>query len=183
MTNIEPILFEIVATMRASDLIKEFEKAQTIGGITFFFGVDMTTLGPCLTINHRRQGIYLHSEVPQFESIYKDSNYVASKDWVGVIAPDEEQKGNVVGKAYDGLVAIYVAPDEYRQFLAEAKHVADLYCRNNIVFREIPDVWFSEMRLIQFIKNKLKPHPLLEAWFIRSNEVSGTPTRLGKKRE
>jgi len=182
MTNVKPIPFETVATMSASDLIREFERTQAVDPIAFFFGVDMTPLGPCLTINHRRQGIYLHPDVSQFESIYKDSNYEGSADWGGVITPDEIQKGNMVGKAYDGLIIIYVAPSEHLQFLEEAEYVANLYCRNNIVFREIPDIWFSELRLIQFIKNKLKPHSLLKAWFNRSNDVSGTPMRLGRKR-
>ncbi len=176
MAHISPIPFEVVVDMKPRTLIEEYKKAYAAGGIAFFFGVDKTDLGLCLTINYRVQGIYLCSDVAQFASAYDDFT-----SWVGIMTPHATQAGKIIGKAYDGPVVVYIEPLQYKQFCEEAEHVADLYCRNNIVFREIPDVWFHDLQLIQFLRNHLKPHPLMVAWFSRS-DISGTPMRLGGRR-
>ena len=149
------IPLEEILNSPLSSTVPRYQEALDAG--TFEFGVDKTELGFRLTINGRIIGVYLHPEPHAFREQI-DSPYEA------VIAPNQEYAGTIVHNEKKSII-IYVNLEEYRQFCRDAQFVYDLYSSDDLCFRSIPDVWFSDLALVRFIRECLHPSPVMSGWF------------------
>lgn len=138
-------------------LINEVQRAREAG--SFEFGVDKTDeLGFRLTINGQQVGIYLYPDANEFRRRIGSPSEA-------VIAADPTRAGSIEHANGDNI-AIYVSPEKHEQFCLDAQTIYDLYTSGNLCFRSIPDVWFSDLALIQFIRDHLQPHPVMgRMWF------------------
>lgn len=147
---------EEILKQKSSVTLEECLRAFDTGAM-FEFGVDKTELGFRLTINGQIIGIYLYPDADEFRKRI-DSPYEA------VITPDQARANSIEHE--DGKnVVIYVSPADYEQFCQDAQTVYDLYHSEGLCFREIPDIWFSNLALVQFIRDHLRPHPGMFMWF------------------
>ena len=152
--------------------MSEQEKAWEAGAV-FEFGVDETELGFRLTLNGRIAGVYLYPDANGFRARIND-------DYPAVIAPDRVDSHRI--EHDDGHnVAIYVSPERFEQFCQDAQVVYDLYCDNDVCFRCIPDLWFSDLALVQFVRGDLQPHPAMRHWFQRGVQDSWSGAWIGPK--
>ena len=76
-----------------------------------------------------------------------------------------KRAGEIVCEENISNVTIYISPEEYEQFCRDAEEIFGLYCLDDMCFRGIPDLWFDGLALIQFIRNQLRPHPIMGYWF------------------
>jgi hypothetical protein len=132
-------------------------------GATFEIGVDKTKFGFRLTVNCRPWGIYLHTDATDLIKQYTEP-YGNEPECIAVITPDRQRSGTIVGEDWKEVI-IYVSPEEFSQFNLDTQIVFNLYSSESLCFRGIPDTWFSKLALIQFIHDKLLPHPLMVPWF------------------
>ena len=148
-------------------------------GATFEFGVDRTEIGLRLTINLQIIGIYLCPNVDVFRSRV-ESPYEA------VIVPNTARAGRIEHDEDGNNVVIHISPGDHRQFCADAQSVYELYSLKDFCFRGIPDVWFRDLMLVQFLRDALRPHPSMGRWFgsnLHGTGILWLSRRLGSPEE
>lgn len=64
------------------------------------------------------------------------------------------------GDHHSNLV-FYVSFEKFTKFFEEAEEIFTSYYYQGSCFRLLPDIWFPEMTLIQFIREKILYHPVL----------------------
>lgn len=129
-------------------------------GARFQFGVDRLETGYRLTIRSNMLGIYLVEEVEEDKLKGKWSG--------GFIVPDQTRAGSVDWWEEETVV-FYVSPDEFDRFRQEAEQIFVEYFFKGNCFRMIPDIWFDDMALVQFMRERLCPHPAMKFWFGSDN--------------
>lgn len=155
MSTFRRIPMEEILKKPLSAIAPEYQKALDAG--TFEFGVDKTEMGYRLMVNAQIIGVYLYSDADDFRKQIK-SPYEA------VIVPDQF-RARTIEQENGYNIVIYVSPEDYEQFCHDAQIVYDLYSTDNLCFRSIPDIWFSDLMLVQFIRDYLHPHPAMQRWF------------------
>jgi hypothetical protein len=132
-------------------------------GSVFKFGVDKLEDSYRLTINQMVSPIYL-----------TDSEKVKPKDrFLAAIVPDVTLAGTVDWRAENHVIIFYVLPREFSGFCQEAEQIFNEYFYNDLCFRMIPDIWFSDTSLVQFIRKEMKPHPEMKYWFEQPHLMAG----------
>ena len=124
-------------------------------GATFRFGVDKLKRGYRLTINEMVQGIYLR---PDTEAV-KQGEHLA----LVAVVPDQQLTETFEQRSEDCLIC-YVSPASFTRFCDEAEQVFDEYYFRGFCFRMIPDLWFADLTLVQFIREQLLSRPPLKRW-------------------
>jgi hypothetical protein len=125
-------------------------------GATFQFGIDRIVTGYRLTIRSNPVGIYLTNKVTKAR---RESKWPG-----GFIIPDEGKAGSVNWKGQN-YVIFYLLPERFDWFCREAEQIFKEYFFEGNCFRMIPNIWFDDMLLVQFVRERLRPHPAMKFWF------------------
>jgi hypothetical protein len=128
-------------------------------GAAFVFGVDKIKYGYRLTINRILRGIYLAPDIEKLEQ--EKYLYLGGPT---AIVPDTARAGTIDWRGEQD-VKFYVSHKEFARFCQEAEQIFDEYFLKGFCFRMIPDLWFNDMALIQFIRERLRFHPATMPWF------------------
>jgi hypothetical protein len=143
--NIRVVLDEIVRANKA--------------GAAFVFGVDKLKDGYRLTVNCILRGVYL---TPDIDKIRQERDLRLRG--LTAIVPDVVRAGAIDWRGEQD-VTFYVSQDEFAHFCQEAEQIFDEYSLKELCFRMIPDLWFRDMTLVQFIRERLRSHPATMPWF------------------
>ena len=135
-------------------------KDATNAGAEFFFGVDKITSGYFISINCSLLGDF----------------YLCPKMEVNLpaIVPDDALAGSSIARDKYAIV-FFISTAQYHQFMQEAEMIFKLYYNQEEdgCFRVVPDIWHSEMHLIQFITEHIVPHPSLSKLYQQSEGIGG----------
>ena len=132
-------------------------------GSVFKFGVDKLNGSYRLTINLMVSPIYL-----------TDSEKVKPKDrFLAAIVPDVTLAGTVDWREENQVIVFYVLPRKFASFCQDAEQIFNEYFYKGLCFRIIPDLWFSDTSLVQFIREEMKPHPGMKHWFEQPHLMAG----------
>ena len=140
-----------IARRRLSPVRMAREELDT--GAVFIFGVDKLKIGFRISINGGGlSSLYL---IPSADTRKKHT-----LDILPAVIPSAELAGTY--EQHEGLDAVfYVSPADYEQFCREAEETFASYHYQGWCFRAIPDTWFPEAKMLQFIREKVLSHPAL----------------------
>jgi hypothetical protein len=143
---------------RPNLVLDEIVRADKAGAL-FLFGVDKIKDIYRLTIDGSSRGIYLR---PDTEDVSQRRHWRLRS--LVAILPDADQKGTVDWRGKMDVL-FYVSPKKFTCLCQDAEQVFKEYFFEGACFRMIPDIWFSDTALVQFIREQLRPHPAMRPWF------------------